>query len=88
MIEKIDTNQHLIESALSAGQSNNTSALPDNDADVSVQVNYADLIEKAIQQPQMDTQRVQQARDLLISGQLENPENIRNAAENIVKFGI
>ena len=88
MIEKIDTNQHPIEPGLSAGQPNNAGALPNNDADVSVQVNYAFLIEKAIKQPQTDTQLVQRARDLLSSGQLENPENIRKAAENIVKFGI
>jgi len=88
MIEKIDTNQLPLEPGSSSGQPNAAGALPDNNADVSVQVQYASLIEKAIQQPQADTELVQRARELLLSGQLESPENIRKAAENIVKFGI
>lgn len=88
MIGKIDSNQLPLEPGTSPRQSNVAGALPDNDADVSVQVKYAHLIQKAMQQPQTDTQRVQRARDLLLSGQLESPGNIREAAENIVKFGI
>ncbi len=88
MIEKIDTNQPLIDSSLSSGQPKSARALRDKDEDVSVQVDYASLIEKAVQEPQNDAQRVQKARELLLSGQLESPENIRQAAENIVKYGI
>ncbi len=46
------------------------------------------LIEKALQEPESDAQRVHKARELLLSGQLESPESIRQAAENIVKYGI
>ena len=88
MVGKILANQLPLEPGSSPGQSNTAGALPDNDTDVSVQVNYAYLIEKAIQQPPTDAQLVQQARELLLSGQLESPDNIRGAAEKIVMFGI
>ncbi|MFC1633485.1 hypothetical protein ACFL5Z_01475 [Planctomycetota bacterium] len=88
MIEKIGDNQIPLDPSSSPGQLNTAGALPDNNADVSVQVNYSTLIEKALQQPETDTQVIQRARDLLLSGQLDSPENIRMAAENIAKFGI
>lgn len=88
MIDKVDTNQPMIESGLSSGQPKSARAIPDNDADVSVQVNYASLIDKAVQEPKGDAKRLQQARELLLSGELESQENIREAAENIVEHGI
>ncbi len=88
MIDKVDTNQPMIESGLPSGQPKPARAIPDNDADVSIQVNYASLIDKAAQEPEGDAQRVRQARELLQSGQLESPENIREAADNIVEYGI
>ena len=88
MIGKIDTNQIPLEPGSSSGQLNAASAFPNSNVDVSVQVKYADLIEGAMRMTQTDTERVQQARDLLLSGQLERSENIRKAAENILKFGI
>ncbi len=88
MIEKIDTSQPLIDSGMSSGQPRSARALPDRDEDVSVQVNYASLIEKAMQEPESDDQRIEKSRELLLSGQLESAENIRQAAENIVKYGI
>jgi len=89
MIEKIDTNkiQDFVEKP-SPNQPNPAGHLPNKDGDVSVQVDYASLIDKAIEMPQTDTGAVQRARELLQSGQLETHENIREAAENIVKFGI
>jgi len=88
MIGKIDTNQFPLEPGSSPGQPNTAGVVPDNDADVSVQVNYAFLIEKALQQPEGDDQLVERARDLLLSGQLESQENIRQAAENIITLGV
>jgi len=88
MIEKMDTSQPLIDSGMPSGQPNSARALANKDEDVSVHVNYASLIEKAVQEPESDAQRVQTARELLLSGRLERPENIRRAAENIVKYGI
>lgn len=89
MIDKIGTNnQPLIESGSSAGQPKDPRAVRGSDVDVSVQVNYASLVEKAIQPPKTDDQRVQQARELLLSGELQSKENIRKAAEDILKYGI
>jgi len=88
MIEKIAANQLPFEPGSSPGQPNASGALPDNNVNVSVQVQYASLIERVIQQSQADNKLVQRARELLLSDQLESPENIRKAAENIIKFGI
>ena len=82
MIDKIGANnQPLIESA-STGRQNNPGVLRGDDADVSVQVNYAALVDKAVQPPKTDDQLVRQARELLLSGKLLSKANARGAAEN------
>jgi len=58
------------------------------ESDATLQVNFADLINQAIQAAETDADAVQKARELLQSGRLTSPENIRSAAENIVTFGI
>jgi len=72
-------------------------ALPHTDAanrpavdrsDATLQADFADLINQAIQASETETDAVQKARALLESGQLTSLENIRSAAENIVTFGI
>ena len=88
MIPEIDANQRLIESGASSTQSNSAGALPDNGADVSVQVDYAALIDQAIQSPESDTLAVQRARELLLSGELESSLLVFEAAGNIALFGI
>ncbi len=88
MIEKIEINMPPIEPGPSSGQPDSPGALPDNNVDVSVQVNYAFLIDKAMQIPQTDTQLVEQARELLLSGQLDSWESIKAAAASIVDGGI
>lgn len=89
MIGKIQANQirELLE-ALSSRQPNTGGAVPNNNADVTVQVNYNSLIEQALQPSKADGDIVDAARKLLISGKLESPKNCRQAAENIVNFGI
>lgn len=69
-------------------QHDSNKAHPNSDADVSLQVNYASFINKAVQIPQTGAEVVQQARELLLSGQLGSPEDIRDAAENIAEYGI
>ncbi|NQT04027.1 MAG: hypothetical protein HQ580_18520 [Planctomycetes bacterium] len=89
MIEKVDTSQ--IQGFLektSSRQQKSAAALSGNGADVSVQVDYASFIDSAMQIPQTDTQAVEKARQLLLSGQLESTEIIRQTAENIITFGI
>ena len=89
MIEQIGTNnQPLIESGSSTGQPNPSGTMRGNDVDVSIQVNYASLVDKAMQPPKTDNQRVQEARELLLSGKLESEEIIRGAAEKILTLGI
>jgi hypothetical protein len=89
MIEKINNNNinDFVEKP-PPNQPNPAGHLAGKDDDVRVQVDCASLIEKAMQPPQTDADAVQQARELLLSGQLETPENIRQAAENIIKFGV
>jgi hypothetical protein len=41
-----------------------------------------------MQAAQTDTQVVQQAKELLLSGQLESNQSILQAAENIINLGI
>lgn len=90
MIEKINTKhvQDFLETS-SSKQPSSARAVPDNnDEDVSLQVNYASLIEKAMQTPQTDTNAVQRAQELLSSGQLETAENFRAAAEDIAESSV
>ncbi|HIJ52529.1 MAG TPA: hypothetical protein HPP66_05170 [Planctomycetes bacterium] len=89
MIEKIPTNQiRDISEELSSRQPRSGGAVPNSDTDVSVQVNYASLIDQAMQASKADADAVGAARKLLLSGRLESPKNFRAAAKNIIKFGI
>ena len=87
MIEEINNGQIQAagEKPLS-NTSNQAKSVPENDADLSLQVNYASLINSAAQTE--DNNSVQQARQLLLSGQLVTLENIQEAAENIINLGI
>ena len=89
MIEKV--NIHQIQSfpeTTSRKRSDNAPAFNDKDADVSVRVDYASFIDEAMKIPQTDTQDIEKAKKLLISGELEKPENFIKAAKYIVTFGI
>ncbi|OHB62239.1 MAG: hypothetical protein A2168_02245 [Planctomycetes bacterium RBG_13_50_24] len=89
MIEQIGANnQPLIESGSSAGQTNPNRALQGNDVDVSIQVNYAFLIDKAMQPPETDDQLIRQARELLLSGKLDSDDIIEGAVKNLLQYGI
>jgi hypothetical protein len=61
---------------------------PSEQSDAAAQVDFADLINQAMQATQAEADAVQKARELLQSGRLTSPENIRSAAENIITFGI
>jgi hypothetical protein len=89
MIEEVNTKQiqGFMEKS-SSRQPNSAAALPDNDEDVSVQVNYASFIDRAMQIPQTDSKAIERARELLLSGQLESPENFQRAAKKILTCGI
>jgi len=89
MIEKIENNQvsNILKES-SAMQSGPSDTPAETGLDASLQVNYNSLIEQAKKNPSEDTNVVQRARELLLSGQLETPKNIRAAAKAIVKFGV
>jgi uncharacterized protein (UPF0147 family) len=89
MIDKINNNQ--ISDILrdtSVRQPNCLRSSADNKADALLQVSYESLVEKAQEEPAEDAKAVERARQLLLTGQLDSPANIRKAAENILKFGI
>jgi len=89
MIEKVDGNQiqNLLAKSL-LNQPDSAKNLTNSDTDVSLQLDNASLIEKAIQLSLTDEKAVEQAEKLLSSGRLDSPQNIRQAAENIINFGI
>ena len=89
MIDKINTNQIRDILDKTAPQQPDSPKTPaDNQVDASLQVDYAALIESAKQAPENDAQALQQARELLASGQLDTIQNISAAAENIINYGI
>ncbi len=57
-------------------------------ADASLQVDFGTLIDKAAEAQSSDAKAVERAKALLASGQLDSKENILEAADNILKFGI
>lgn len=57
-------------------------------ADATLRAEYASTIRKALESEQSDAQAIQEAREALISAQLDTYENIEQTAENILKFGI
>ena len=59
-----------------------------SDSDATIQVQFADILNRARQAEEADSDAVQKARELLLSGRLTSPENVRAAAENIVNFGV
>jgi hypothetical protein len=89
MIEKINNNniQNIL-GQTSPMQSGPAGAVPNKNEDVSLQVDYAAIIDKAMQAQQSDAEAVQRAKELLASGRLESPQNIRAAAKNIIDLGI
>jgi len=54
-----------------------------------LQVNFVSLIEKAIKaDSEQNKDAVENAKKLLHSGELDNIENIRKAAQNIIDLGL
>ncbi|NQV31731.1 MAG: hypothetical protein HQ515_03510 [Phycisphaeraceae bacterium] len=101
MIDKLNNNQISGEAlnanrgALGATQTVNHSVSPqasiqgpDNTQDASLQVSFDSLIEQAKQVPADDGSAVARAKALIASGQLDTPENIQKAAQNILKYGV
>lgn len=91
MIDKIDQNQiqELIGNKPSRLPNHSEQSLPSLDEGASLQADYTAMINKAIEKAQQnDVNTVERAKELLASGKLESPDNFREAAESILKFGI
>jgi hypothetical protein len=89
MIDKININQISdYFDGSQAGQQNRPKAVANSQADATLQIDYARLMEQAINSQPTGNDAVQKAKELLQSGQLDNPANIREAAANIIKFGV
>ena len=87
MIDKIDNNGLVYETD-NSNQAKARKCMSGNDSDATLRTDYDLLISKVIESSENDTQRVQKTRKLFFSGQLDDIKNIRNAAENIAKFGV
>ena len=57
-------------------------------ADALLQTSYESVAEAVKQEPIEDTNKIEQARQLLLSGELDSPENILKAAKNILEYGV
>ena len=88
MIKNINTNMHIIEPGAQINQPHNGQVMPDNNTDVSVQVDNANLINMALQIPSPDDPDLDAIRQALLTGQLDSFKNCIEAAGNIYKFGI
>ena len=86
MIDKINNNQPL--NGASAMFPNINKSSINKDLDVSINNDYSALIEEAMKSPQNESEIIAQARESIRSGELELPQNIMNAAENMLTFGI
>jgi hypothetical protein len=87
MIEKIENNQ--LSDLMKGTSKQSAPSTPANiQEDASLQITHESLIQQASQVPSQNFNAVEEAKQLILSGQLDTPENIRAAAESIVKFGI
>jgi hypothetical protein len=89
MINKIDAHQiEDVFARLAPKQPNSAKAPADSGVDISLQVNYASLADKAMPAQGTDADAIRHAAELLRSDELESLENTRFAVENIVRFGV
>lgn len=88
MIDKINNNRVSdILRDTSARQPSSASSSAESKA-AALQVSCESLLQTTQQESLDDPKALERARQLLLSGQLDSPENIRKAAENIVDFGV
>lgn len=59
-----------------------------NDLDASLQVDFADLINRAKQAAETDADAIEKALELFQSGELTSEARVRSAAESILTLGI
>ena len=88
MIDKININPIRFDDS-SSGQGLPRQTGPvGQQGDAILQVSFDRLMEQARTLPADETEIIHKAQELLRAGALDNPANIKEAAENIVNFGI
>jgi len=88
MIDKIAANQFSSVPELNGSRTRpSADPGPGKRLEVSLEISDAALIDKA-KQPSEDEQQLQKAKELLQSGRLDTPANIREAAKNLLRFGV
>ena len=88
MIDKININPIRFDDS-SSGQALPRKTGPvGQQGDATLQVDFDRLMEQARKLPADDTELVHKAQELLRAGALDNSANVKEAAENIVNFGI
>jgi SAM-dependent MidA family methyltransferase len=88
MIDKININPIRFDDSSSGEARPRQTGPVGQQGDATLQVNFDRLMEQARKMPADDTEIVHKAQELLRSGLLDTAANIKEAAENIVKFGI
>ncbi|MBP7051118.1 MAG: hypothetical protein KBE65_08895 [Phycisphaerae bacterium] len=89
MIENVQNNHITHRMGMNSVSQADTSNRPTaSDLDATVQVNFAGMVNQALQADETDVDAVQKAKELLQTNRLTTPENIRSAAENMLTFGI
>ncbi|OQA02500.1 MAG: hypothetical protein BWY69_01053 [Planctomycetes bacterium ADurb.Bin401] len=88
MIDKIDNNKvsDIVKDLAKQSQPLNRSVA--DLADASLQISNESLISKVNEIPSENTNAVEQAKKLIAAGQLDTPDNIKAAAQSILKFGV
>lgn len=59
-----------------------------NELSAEIKTRYTTLIEQALHLQADNDNKIDKARQLILSGQLDTPENIRKTAEHIATFGV
>ncbi len=89
MIDRINNNQiQNMQAGAGSEKKVRPKAQQEQSVDASAQVNHQEFIKKAQNIQTNDAQKVAQAKELLLSGELDSIENIKKAAESIINFGI
>jgi len=89
MIDNVQNNQvsHIMGKG-TAPNADATNKRSSEDMDATLQVNFADLIGRAMQVVEADANAVKEARELLQSGELTSPKSIQSTARKLLTFGI
>jgi hypothetical protein len=89
MIDKIDKTQiSELMADIASRQARPVEKSDKNNIDASVQIDYAALIKDAAEIQESNPANIERVRQLISSGTLETSENYRQAAENLLVFGI